>query len=165
MGCGLLPAPSCALPRHAGVGSREQAQPPFPLRGGRPPGPGGAEGRACGAPAAVGAGGGGGWGGRPPPAPGSVRGGGGGGGVGWGGPFGPLVMPLVGRGGGGAGAAWRPWSRGPAIGQGVAPVTRPPYRELDARAGPRRGPHLPGRGRAAPAGRGWLMVSGQWLAG
>ena len=162
MGCGLLPAPSCALPRHAGVGSREQAQPPFPLRGGRPPGPGGAEGRACGAPAAVGAGGGGGgWGGRPPPAPGSVRGGG----VGWGGPFGPLVMPLVGRGGGGAGAAWRPWSRGPAIGQGVAPVTRPPYRELDARAGPRRGPHLPGRCRAAPAGRGWLMVSGQWLAG
>ena len=40
-----------------------------------------------------------------------------------------------------------------------------PYRELDARAGPRRGPHLPGRCRAAPAGRGWLMVSGQWLAG
>ena len=109
-------------------------------------------------------GGGGGWGGRPPPAPGSVRGGGGG--VGWGGPFGPLVMPLVGcGGGGGAGAAWRPWSRGPTIGQGVAPVSRPPYRELDARAGPRRGPHLPGRCRAAPAGRGWLMVSGQWLAG
>ena len=73
MGCGLLPALSCAFPRHAGVGSREQAQPPFPLRGGRPPGPGGAGGRACGAPAAVGAGGGG---GRPPPAPGSVRGGG-----------------------------------------------------------------------------------------
>ena len=66
---------------------------------------------------------------------------------------------------GGAGAAWRPWSRGPAIGQGVAPVIRPPYRELDARAGPRRGPHLPGRCRAAPAGRGPLMVSGQWLAG
>ena len=66
---------------------------------------------------------------------------------------------------GGAGAAWRPWSRGPAIGQGVAPVIRPPYRELDARAGPRRGPHLPGRCRAAPAGRGWLLVSGQWLAG
>ena len=66
---------------------------------------------------------------------------------------------------GGAGAAWRPWSRGPAIGQGVAPVIRPPYRELDARAGPRRGPHLPGRCRAAPAGRGWRMVSGQWLAG
>ena len=65
MGRGLLPAPSCALPRHAGVGSREQAQPPFPLRGGRPPGPGGAEGRACGSPAAVGAGGGG-VGGPPP---------------------------------------------------------------------------------------------------
>ena len=121
MGRGLLPAPSCALPRHAGVGSREQAQPPFPLRGGRPPGPGGAEGRACGSPAAVGAGGGG--GGRPLARPRVCAGGG----VGWGGPFGPLVMPLVGRGGGGAGAAWRPWSRGPAIGQGVAPVTRPPY--------------------------------------
>ena len=79
MGRSLLPAPSCALPRHAGVGSREQAQPPFPLRGGRPPGPGGAEGRACGSPAAVGAGGGGGGGGAAPsPAPGSVRGGGGG---------------------------------------------------------------------------------------
>ena len=161
MGRGLLPAPSCALPRHAGVGSREQVQPPFPLRGGRPPGPGGAEGRACGAPAALGAGGGGGWGGRPLARPRVCAGGG----AGWGGPFGPLVMPLVGRGGGGAGAAWRPWSRGPAIGQGVAPVTRPPYRELDARPGPRRGPHLPGRCRAAPAGRGWLMVSGQWLAG
>ena len=110
-----------------------------------------------------GGGGGGGGGAAPRPPPGLC--GGGGGGVGWGGPFGPLVMPLVGRGGGGAGAAWRPWSRGPAIGQGVAPVTRPPYRELDARAGPRRGPHLPGRCRAAPAGRGWLMVSGQWLAG
>ena len=104
--------------------------------------------------------GGGGGGAAPSPAPGSVRGGGG---VGWGGPFGPLAMPLVGRGGGGVGAAWRPWSRGPAIGQGVAPFTRPPYRELDARAGPRRGPHLPGRCRAAPAGRGWpwgLAVSG-----
>ena len=100
MGCGLLPAPSCALPRHAGVGSREQAQPPFPLRGGRPPGPGGAEGRACGAPAAVGAGGGGGVGGPPPACPRVCAGGGG---VGWGGSFGPLVMPLVGRGGGGGG--------------------------------------------------------------
>ena len=162
MGRGLLPAPSCALPRHAGVGSREQAQPPFPLRGGRPPGPGGAEGRACGSPAAVGAGGGGGGVGGPPPRPppGLCGGGGGLGGALW--PPGDASRRPW---GGGAGAAWRPWSRGPAIGQGVAPVTRPPYRELDARAGPRRGPHLPGRCRAAPAGRGWLMVSGQWLAG
>ena len=165
--CGARP-PSCSVVRvaparrcgFAGAGPAAVARiaPPFPLRGGRPPGPGGAEGRACGSPAVVGAGGGGGGGAASSPAPGSVRGGG----VGWGGPFGPLAMPLVGR-GGGAGAAWRPWSRGPAIGQGVAPFTRPPYRELDARAGPRRGPHLPGRCRAAPAGRGWpwgLAVSG-----
>ena len=66
--------------------------------------------------------GGEGGGAAPPPALGSVRGGG----VGWGGPFGPLAMPLVGR-GGGAGAAWRSWSRGPAIGQGVAPFSRFPY--------------------------------------
>ena len=164
MGRGLLPAPSCALPRHAGVGSREQAQPPFPLRGGRPPGPGGAEGRACGSPAAVGAGGGGGgWGGRPLARPRVCAGGGGGEGLG--GALWPPGDASRRPWGGGAGAAWRPWFRGPAIGQGVAPVTRPPYRELDARAGPRRGPHLPGRCRVAPVGRGWLMVSGQWLAG
>ena len=103
--------------------------------------------------------GGGGGGAAPSPAPGSVRGGGGGlGGALW--PPGDASRRPW---GGGAGAAWRPWSRGPAIGQGVAPFTRPPYRELDARAGPRRGPHLPGRCRAAPAGRGWpwgLAVSG-----
>ena len=122
--------------------------PPFPLRGGRPPGPGGAEGRACGSPAVVGAGGGG-WGGRLPARPRVCAGGGG-----LGGPFGPLAMPLVGR-GGGAGATWRSWSRGPAIGWGVAPFTRPPYREPDARAGPRRGPSSPGQCRAALAGRGW----------
>ena len=95
-------------------------------------------------------GGGGGGGAASPPALGSVRGGG----LGWGGPFGPLAMPLVGR-GGGAGAAWRSWSRGPAIGKGVAPFTRPPYREPDARAGPCRGPSSPGLCRAALAGRGW----------
>ena len=94
-------------------------------------------------------GGGGGWGGRLPARPRVCAGG-----VGWGGPFGPLAMPLVGR-GGGAGAAWRFWSRGPAIGQGVALFTRPPYREPDARAGPRRGPSSPGRCCAALAGRGW----------
>ena len=94
---------------------------------------------------------GGGGGGAPPRPPSGLCGGGG---VGLGGPFGPLAMPLVGR-GGGAGAAWRSWSRGPAIGQEVAPFTRPPYREPDARVGPRRGPSSPGRCRAAPAGRGW----------
>ena len=71
MGRGLLTVPLCALLRHAGVGSREQGQPPLPPPRrrpfwgvGRPPGSGGAEGRACGSPAGVGAGGGG--GGRPP---------------------------------------------------------------------------------------------------
>ena len=166
--CGARP-PSCSVVRvaparrcgFAGAGPAAVARiaPPFPLRGGRPPGPGGAEGRACGSPAAVGAGGGGGWGGRPLARPRVCAGGGGGlGGALW--PPGDASRRPW---GGGAGAAWRPWSRGPAIGQGVAPVTRPPYRELDARAGPRRGPHLPGRCRAAPAGRGWpwgLAVSG-----
>ena len=92
-----------------------------PHRAAVPP-EGGAEGRACGSPAVVGAGGGGG-GAASPPALGSVWGGGGGG---WGGPFGPLAMALVGR-GGGAGAAWRSCPQGAAIGQGVAPFTRPPY--------------------------------------
>ena len=163
--CGARP-PSCSVVRvaparrcgFAGAGPAAVARiaPPFPLRGGRPPGPGGAGGRACGSPAVVGAAGGGGPPPRPPP---GLCGGGG-----WvgGGPLAPwrCLSPAV---GGGAGAAWRPWSRGPAIGQGVAPFTRPPYRELDARAGTRRGPHLPGRCRAAPAGRGWpwgLAVSG-----
>ena len=65
-GRGLLRVPLCALLRHTGVGSREQVQPPLPLPcrrfscgWGRPPGPGGAEGRACDSPAGVGAGGGG----------------------------------------------------------------------------------------------------------
>ena len=31
VGRGLLPVPLCALLRHAGVGSREQVQPPLPL--------------------------------------------------------------------------------------------------------------------------------------
>ena len=157
--CGARP-PSCSVVRvaparrcgFAGAGPAAVAliAPPFPLRGGRPPGPEGAEGRACGSPAGVGAGGG--VGGRLPACPRVCAGGGGG--VGLGGAFCPLAMPLVGR-GGGAGAALRSWSRGPAIGQGVAPCTRPPYREPDARAGPRRGPSFPGRCRGALAGRGW----------
>ena len=157
--CGARP-PSCSVVRvaparrcgFAGAGPAAVAliASPFLLRGGRPPGPGGAEGRACGSPAVVGAGGGG-MGGPPPRPPSGLCGGGG---AGWGGPFGPLAMPLVGR-GGGAGAAWRSWPRGPAISQGVAPFSRPPYREPDSRAGPRRGPSSPGRCRAALAGRGW----------
>ena len=157
--CGARP-PSCSVVRvaparrcgFAGAGPAAVAliAPPFLLRGGRPPGPGGAEGRACGSPAVVGAGGGGGGGAAAPSALGSVRGGG------WvgGGPLAPrrcLSSAL----GGGAGAAWRSWSRGPAIGQGVAPFSRPPYREPDAGARPRRGPSSPGRCRAALAGRGW----------
>ena len=89
MGRGLLPVPLCALLRHAGVGSREQVQPPLPPPrrhpfwggGGAPPGPGGAEGRACGSAAGVGAGGGVG-GAAPPPALGPVWEGGGGSGGG-----------------------------------------------------------------------------------
>ena len=155
--CGARP-PSCSVVRvaparrcgFAGAGPAAVAliAPPFLLRGGRPP-PWGGGGPRLWLPCCGGCGGGG-WGGRPPARPRVCAGGG----VGWGAPFGPLAMPLVGR-GGGAGAAWRSWSRGPAIGQGVAPFSRPPYREPDARAGPRRGPSSPGRCRAALAGRGW----------
>ena len=84
-------------------GSRSSRRSPHhvavPSGGGRPPGPGGAEGRACGSPAGVGAEGGG-----APPRPLSIlceRGGGE-----WGGPFGPLATPPDGRGGG---AAWQSW--------------------------------------------------------
>ena len=99
VGRGLLRAPLCALLRHAGVGSWGQVQPPLPLPcrrsscgWGRPPGPGGAEGRACGSPAGVGAGGGG--GGHPACSRACV--GGGGGGVG-GGPPVPWRCPLSAR--------------------------------------------------------------------
>ena len=106
--------------------------------------------------------GGGGGGAAPPPALGSVWGGGG---VGWGGPFGPLAMPLVGR-GGGAGAAWQSWPRGPAIGQGVAPFSRPPLSRAGFSRRPSPGPLIPrplsrGAGRPGVA----VRVSGQWLAG
>ena len=105
--------------------------------------------------------GGGGVGGPPPPpALGSVWEGGGGGG-----PFGPLAMPPVGR-GGGAGAAWQPWPRGPAIGQGVAPFSRPPPSRAGFSRRPSPGPLIPrplsrGAGRPGVA----VRVSGQWLAG
>ena len=78
MGRGLLPAPSCALPRHAGVGSREQAQPPFPRGGGAPPALGGRRAAPVAPLLRWVRGGGGGGGAAPSPAPGSVRGGGGG---------------------------------------------------------------------------------------
>ena len=112
MGRGLLRAPLCALLRHAGVGSWGQVQPPLPLPcrrsscgWGRPPGPGGAEGRACGSPAGVGAGGGG--VGGPPRLLSGLWGRGGGGGGSEGGSSGSLAMPPVGqkRGGGGGGLA------------------------------------------------------------
>ena len=157
----VAPARRCGF---AGAGSAAVAltASPFLLRGGRPPGPGGAEGRACGSPAVVGAGGGGGgWGGRLPARPRVCVGGG----VGWGGPFGPLAMPLVGR-GGGAGAAWQSWPRGPAIGQGVAPFSRPPLSRAGFSRRPSPGPLIPrplsrGAGRPGVA----VRVSGQWLAG
>ena len=144
-------------------GSRSSRRCPYRVAvpsqgGGRPPGPGGAEGRACGSPAEVGAGGG--WGGRPPARSPACVGGGGGE---WGGPSGPLVMPAVGRGGG---AARQSWPRGPAIGWGVAPFPRPPLPRAGFSRRPSLGPLIPwplsrGAGRPGVA----VRVSGQWLAG
>ena len=132
-GRGLLRIPLCTLLRHAGVGSREQVQPPLPLPcrrpscgWGRPPGPGGAEGRACGSPAGVSAGGGGGGGGGRPPARSRVCVEGGGGGE-WGGPSVPWRCLLSAKKGGGA--AWRSRPRGPAIGQGGRALPPPPSTE------------------------------------
>ena len=158
VGRGLLRVPLCALLRHAGVGSWGQVQPPLPLPcrrsscgWGRPPGPGGAEGPACGSPAGVGAGGGGG-------APRSLAcvGGGGGGGE-WGGSFGsPATPPVVQKKGGGGegglavtapGASHRPG--------GSRPSPAPLFRVPDPHAVPPWGPSSPGRCRAALAGRGW----------
>ena len=117
-GRGLRRVPLCALLRHAGVGSREACG------WGRPPGPGGAEGRACGSPAGVGAGGGGGGGGRHPARSRACVGGGGSGG----GPSVPWRCLLSAKGGGG-GAAWRSRPRGPAIGQGGRALPPPPSTE------------------------------------
>ena len=167
--CGARP-PSCSVVRvaparrcgFAGAGPAAVAliASPFLLRGGRPPGPGGAEGRACGSPAVVGAGGG--PGGPPLRPPSGLCGGGG---VGWGGPFGPLAMPLIGP-GGGAGAAWRSWPRGPAIGQGGRALLLPPLSRAGFSRRPSPGPLIPrtlsrGAGRPGVA----VRVSGQWLAG
>ena len=166
-GRGLIRVPLCALLRHAGVGSREQVQPllPLPCRrsscgSGRPPGPGGAEGRACGSPAGVGAGGGGG-GAAPPSALGPVWEGGGGE---WGGAFGPLAMPPVGQGGGGR--LGGPGPGGQPSARGVAPFPRPPLPRAGFSRSPSLGPLIPrplshGAGRPGVA----VRVSGQWLAG
>ena len=150
MGRGLLRVPLCALLRHAGVGSWGQVQPPLPLpcrrssRGwGRPPGPGGAEGRACGSPAGVGAGGGGGGGGGRHPARSRACVGGGGGGSG-GGPSFPWRCPLSAKKGGGGRAAWRSRPRGPAIGQGGRALPPPPSTECRILPQSLPGaPHLP----------------------
>ena len=156
--CGVQP-PSCSVVRvaparrcgFAGAGPAAVAltASPILLRGGRPPGPGGAEGRACGSPAVVGAGGGDG-GAAPPPALGSVWGGG------WvgGGPLVPWRCPSSAR-GEGRGRHGSPGSGGQPSARGSRPSPAPLYRELDSRAGPRRGPSSPGRCRAALAGRGW----------
>ena len=90
MGRGLLPVPLCALLRHAGVGSREQVQPPLPLPrrrsswgGGAPPALGGRRAAPV-APQLRWVRGGGGGGAAPPPALGPVwEGGGGVGGALW----------------------------------------------------------------------------------
>ena len=137
MGRGLLRAPLCALLRHAGLGPWGQVQPPPPLPcrrsscgWGRPPGPGGAEGRACGSPAGVGAGGGGG---------GAPR----------------LLPGLCGRGGGG-GSGGRSQPRGPAIGQGGRALPPPPSTECRILPQSLPGaPHFPAvAARRWPAGGG-----------
>ena len=153
--CGARP-PSCSVVRiaparrcgFAGAGPAAVAlsASPFLLRGGgRPPVPGGAEGRACGSPAEVGAGGGV---GGPPPRPLSGlcgRGGGSGGG--------PLVpwRCLLSAGGEGRG---RHGSPGPG-GQPSARGSRPSPAPLIPR------PLSRGAGRPGMA----VRVSGQWLAG
>ena len=164
-GRGLLRVPLCALLRHAGVGSREQVQPPLPLPcrrsscgWGRPPGPGGAEGRACGSPAGLGAGGGG-----APPRPLSGlcwRGGGGSGG----GPSVPWRCLLSAKGGGGR--LGGPGPGGQPSARGVAPFPRPPLPRAGSSRSPSLGPLIP---RPLPRGAGRpgvaVRVSGQWLAG
>ena len=155
--CGARP-PSCSVVRVAPARRRGFAGAgpaavvltvsPFLLRLGAPPRHlWGAEGRACGSPAGVGAGGGVG-GAAPPPALGPVWEGGGGG------AFGPLGMPPVGQGGRG-GRLGSPGPEGQPSARGSRPSPAPLYREPDSHAGPLWGPSSPGRCRAALAGRGW----------
>ena len=166
MGRGLLLVPLCALLRHAGVGLREQVQPPFPppaspslLGGGAPPRPWGGRKAAPVAPQLGWVRGEGDGGAAPPPALGPVWEGGGGGG-------GPLVpwRRLLTAGGGGRHGSPGPGGQ-PSAG-GSRPSPAPLYLEPDPRAGPRWGPSSPrplsrGAGRPGVA----VRVSGQWLAG
>ena len=155
--CGARP-PSCSVVRvaparrcgFAGAGPAAVAliASPFLLRGGRPPGPGGAEGRACGSPAVAGAGGGG-WGGRPPARPRVCAGGGGLGVALW--SPGDASRRPGGRGGGGMavlapGASHRPGGRA---------LLPPPLSRAGCSRRPSPGPLIPGHCRAALAGRGW----------
>ena len=146
-------------------GSRSSRRCPYrvavpPEGGGAPPALGGAEGRACGSPAEVGAGGGGGGAAAPPPALGPVwEGGGEVGGALW---SRGDASCWPGRGGG----AWQSWPRGPAIGRGVAPFPRPPLPRAGFSRRPSLGP-LISRPLSRGAGRPGVAVrvSGQWLAG
>ena len=167
--CGARP-PSCSVVRvaparrcgFAGEGPAAVARiaPPFPLRGGRPPGPGGRRAAPV-APLLWWVRGGGGLGGRLLARPRVCAGGG----VGWGGPFGPLAMPLVGRGGGGGGgmAALVPGASHRPGGRALHP---PPLSRAGCPRRPSPGPSPP---RPLPRGAGRpglaVGVSGQWLAG
>ena len=157
--CGARP-PSCSVVRvaparrrgFAGAGSAAVALTvsPFPLRGGRPPGPGGAEGRACGSPAVVGGLGGGG-GGASPPALGSVRGGG------WvgGGPLAPWRC-LSPAGGEGRGRHGGPGPGGQPSARGSRPSPAPPIESrmlAQALAGALHPPAVVARRRPAGGGR------------
>ena len=168
MGRGLLPVPLCALLRHAGLGSREQVQPPLPpprrrpfWGGGAPPRPWGGGGPRLWLPSWGGCGGRGGSGGAaPPPALGPVWEGGGSGG----GPLVPWRRLLTAGGGGGRHGSPGPGGQ-PSAG-GSRPSPAPLYLEPDPRAGPRWGPSSPrplsrGAGRPGVA----VRVSGHWLAG
>ena len=126
---------------------------------GRPPGPGGAEGRACGSPAGVGAGGGG--GGRPPARSRVCVEGGGGSGGGLRSPGDASCRPK--RGGGRLGG---PGPGGQPSARGVAPFPRPPLPRAGFSRSLSPGPLIPrplsrGAGRPGVA----VRVSGQWLAG
>ena len=95
----------------------------------------------------------------PPPALGPVWEGGGGVGGGLWSPGDASCRPR------GGGAAWQSWPRGPAIGQGVAPLPRPPLPRAGISRRPSLGPLIPrplsrGAGRPGVA----VRVSGQWLA-
>ena len=160
--CGARP-PTCSVVRvaparrcgSAGAGSAAVAliAPPFPLRGGCPPGPGGAEGRACGSPAVVGAGWGGGVGGPPPRLPSGLCGGGGGGWVG-GGPLAPWRC-LSSAGGGGRGRHGGPGPGGQPSARGSRPSPAPPIESRMLAQALAGAPHPPAVvARRWPAGGG-----------